>query len=166
MTRANKIVLTGALSVLELPVGCKSSPPPSSTVATEASPAVSQSPKVPVIYLNQGWSQADREMYYWTSQGSTGFSYDIYLNMEVVATASCGVNHAKVQASRASCRQTGGLKSDMADDPNQQLPLDNTGGPGAANVQPVNIEEEMRRSYLDYSMSVIIGRALPDVRDG
>jgi DNA gyrase subunit A len=54
----------------------------------------------------------------------------------------------------------------MADDPNQQLPLDNTGGPGAANVQPVNIEEEMRRSYLDYSMSVIIGRALPDIRDG
>jgi DNA gyrase subunit A len=31
---------------------------------------------------------------------------------------------------------------------------------------PVNIEEEMRRSYLDYAMSVIIGRALPDVRDG
>ncbi|MGC2110665.1 MAG: DNA gyrase subunit A [Candidatus Korobacteraceae bacterium] len=53
----------------------------------------------------------------------------------------------------------------MADDPNQQLPLDNI-GPGAANVQPVNIEDEMRRSYLDYSMSVIIGRALPDVRDG
>src|SRR5271166_4471559 len=53
----------------------------------------------------------------------------------------------------------------MADDPNQQLPLDPT-GPGAANVQPINIEEEMRRSYLDYSMSVIIGRALPDVRDG
>ena len=31
---------------------------------------------------------------------------------------------------------------------------------------PVNIEEEMKRSYLDYSLSVIIGRALPDVRDG
>jgi DNA gyrase subunit A len=31
---------------------------------------------------------------------------------------------------------------------------------------PVNIEDEMRRSYLDYAMSVIIGRALPDVRDG
>ncbi|HYE25371.1 MAG TPA: DNA gyrase subunit A [Clostridia bacterium] len=57
----------------------------------------------------------------------------------------------------------------MADEqnPNQQLPLGGgPGGPGAANVQPVNIEEEMRRSYLDYSMSVIIGRALPDVRDG
>jgi len=51
----------------------------------------------------------------------------------------------------------------MADDPNQQLPL----GPGpSGNIQPINIEEEMRRSYLDYSMSVIIGRALPDVRDG
>jgi DNA gyrase subunit A len=34
------------------------------------------------------------------------------------------------------------------------------------NITPVNIEEEMRRSYLDYAMSVIIGRALPDVRDG
>src|SRR5271154_3238608 len=61
----------------------------------------------------------------------------------------------------------------MADDPqNPELPLtpppggDGTGIPGAANIQPVNIEEEMRRSYLDYSMSVIIGRALPDVRDG
>ncbi|MCA9581610.1 MAG: DNA gyrase subunit A, partial [Myxococcales bacterium] len=32
--------------------------------------------------------------------------------------------------------------------------------------QPVTIEDEMRRSYLDYAMSVIIGRAIPDVRDG
>lgn len=34
------------------------------------------------------------------------------------------------------------------------------------NVQPINIEDEMRGAYLDYAMSVIIGRALPDVRDG
>jgi DNA gyrase subunit A len=55
----------------------------------------------------------------------------------------------------------------MADEQNPQLPLTpHGGGAGAANIQPVNIEEEMRRSYLDYSMSVIIGRALPDVRDG
>src|SRR5438105_3335580 len=57
----------------------------------------------------------------------------------------------------------------MADENNPQLPLNppgDGGGPGAANIQPINIEEEMRRSYLDYSMSVIIGRALPDVRDG
>jgi len=59
----------------------------------------------------------------------------------------------------------------MADDQNPELPLTpppggDGQGPGALNIQPVNIEEEMRRSYLDYSMSVIIGRALPDVRDG
>src|SRR3989442_319510 len=35
-----------------------------------------------------------------------------------------------------------------------------------SNLVPVNIEDEMRRSYVDYAMSVIIGRALPDVRDG
>ena len=40
------------------------------------------------------------------------------------------------------------------------------GGDGNRNLIPVNIEEEMRRSYLDYSMSVIVGRALPDIRDG
>src|SRR5215218_6687618 len=34
------------------------------------------------------------------------------------------------------------------------------------NQVGITIEDEMRRSYLDYSMSVIIGRALPDVRDG
>jgi DNA gyrase subunit A len=39
------------------------------------------------------------------------------------------------------------------------------GGP-IFGVQPVTIEEEMRRSYLDYAMSVIVSRALPDVRDG
>jgi DNA gyrase subunit A len=33
-------------------------------------------------------------------------------------------------------------------------------------VDPINIEEEMQRAYIDYSMSVIVGRALPDVRDG
>jgi len=36
----------------------------------------------------------------------------------------------------------------------------------AATKIPVNIEDEMKRSYMDYAMSVIIGRALPDVRDG
>jgi DNA gyrase subunit A len=36
----------------------------------------------------------------------------------------------------------------------------------AQNRIPVNIEDEMKRSYMDYAMSVIIGRALPDVRDG
>src|SRR5690242_20223480 len=54
----------------------------------------------------------------------------------------------------------------MADDtPDKQPPAPpDFGGPG--NLTPVTIEDEMRKSYLDYSMSVIIGRALPDVRDG
>ena len=34
------------------------------------------------------------------------------------------------------------------------------------NIIPIEIEEEMRRSYIDYAMSVIVSRALPDVRDG
>ncbi len=69
----------------------------------------------------------------------------------------------------------------MADDQNPQLPLGSNSdspntppdgppstvqGRGAAFMLSINIEDEMRRSYLDYSMSVIIGRALPDVRDG
>ena len=36
----------------------------------------------------------------------------------------------------------------------------------AENIRPIRIEEEMRNSYLDYAMSVIVARALPDVRDG
>ncbi|MGA9390188.1 MAG: DNA gyrase subunit A [Candidatus Sulfotelmatobacter sp.] len=60
----------------------------------------------------------------------------------------------------------------MPDDQDPQLPLTpptppgGDGSPGALHIQPVNIEDEMRKSYLDYSMSVIIGRALPEVRDG
>ena len=39
-------------------------------------------------------------------------------------------------------------------------------GRAAHRIIPINIEEEMRSSYIDYSMSVIVSRALPDVRDG
>jgi DNA gyrase subunit A len=46
------------------------------------------------------------------------------------------------------------------------LPLPGTGGDGNKNLIPTNIEDEMKRSYLDYAMSVIVGRALPDIRDG
>ena len=56
----------------------------------------------------------------------------------------------------------------MADDQNPMLPLEGGTPPngGGTSLISINIEDEMRRSYLDYSMSVIIGRALPDVRDG
>ena len=41
------------------------------------------------------------------------------------------------------------------------------GGPfGGGNITPIAIESELKRSYLDYAMSVIVSRALPDVRDG
>ncbi len=45
-----------------------------------------------------------------------------------------------------------------------QIPLGDGGSP--QNLIPIDIEVEMKKSYLDYAMSVIIGRALPDVRDG
>ena len=45
-------------------------------------------------------------------------------------------------------------------------PEEKTDGKKPENVKPRIIEEEMKESYLDYSMSVIVGRALPDVRDG
>ncbi|MBL8241044.1 MAG: DNA gyrase subunit A [Bryobacterales bacterium] len=63
----------------------------------------------------------------------------------------------------------------MADEQNpNQPPVPPSGGGGGQlplsdpnkNHIPVNIEDEMKKSYLDYAMSVIIGRALPDVRDG
>jgi DNA gyrase subunit A len=56
-------------------------------------------------------------------------------------------------------------------DPDDETPDDETVGGEIAldvrsRVEPVGIEVEMQRSYLDYAMSVIVGRALPDVRDG
>ena len=48
--------------------------------------------------------------------------------------------------------------------------MDNELQPQATNdnnrIVPINIEEQMKTAYIDYSMSVIVGRALPDVRDG
>ncbi|GAA1547317.1 DNA gyrase subunit A [Dactylosporangium maewongense] len=43
---------------------------------------------------------------------------------------------------------------------------DESGSAVASRIEPIGIEVEMQRSYLDYAMSVIVGRALPDVRDG
>jgi DNA gyrase subunit A len=54
----------------------------------------------------------------------------------------------------------------MSDDLPTPPPPPTPPGGGAGDLVPINIEDEMRRSYLDYSMSVIVGRALPDVRDG
>jgi DNA gyrase subunit A len=54
----------------------------------------------------------------------------------------------------------------VADDPNLPTVLPNGGDPNGGEVGGINIEDEMRTSFLAYSMSVIISRALPSVRDG
>jgi DNA gyrase subunit A len=59
----------------------------------------------------------------------------------------------------------------LADEPQDiepPIPPDDDGGtpPVGGEHQPINIEDEVRSSFLAYSMSVIISRALPDVRDG
>ncbi len=51
-------------------------------------------------------------------------------------------------------------------DPNEPRAGTPGGEPPASDIRPVSIADEMRRSYLDYAMSVIVSRALPDVRDG
>ncbi|WP_291397299.1 DNA gyrase subunit A [Devosia sp.] len=43
---------------------------------------------------------------------------------------------------------------------------DETGAPAPSDIAPISLTDEMRKSYLDYAMSVIVSRALPDVRDG
>ena len=50
----------------------------------------------------------------------------------------------------------------MADNTDDERP----GGREPNDIRPISISDEMKRSYLDYAMSVIISRALPDVRDG
>ncbi|MEL7370421.1 MAG: DNA gyrase subunit A [Myxococcota bacterium] len=45
-------------------------------------------------------------------------------------------------------------------------PANGSNGSGAGAMMPIQLEDEMRVSYLDYAMSVIVGRALPDIRDG
>jgi DNA gyrase subunit A len=51
-------------------------------------------------------------------------------------------------------------------DPKDPRPGDPEGPPPASDIKPISITDEMRRSYLDYAMSVIVARALPDARDG
>ncbi len=46
-----------------------------------------------------------------------------------------------------------------------ETPIDGTGGPGG-RIEPVELQTSMQRAYIDYAMAVIVGRALPDVRDG
>ena len=54
----------------------------------------------------------------------------------------------------------------MSDTPNTPTGPDDDGEDTSLSVQPISLQDEMERSFLDYAMSVIMARALPDVRDG
>ncbi len=54
----------------------------------------------------------------------------------------------------------------MSDEIKEPVPTGEESAAFAANAEDINIEDSMARDYIDYSMSVIVGRALPDVRDG
>ena len=66
------------------------------------------------------------------------------------------------QPTRGSGRGRGGAGSDGG----TTLPPDDGDEPAGGSIEPIEIQEEMERSFLEYSMAVIVSRALPDVRDG
>src|ERR671929_685274 len=66
----------------------------------------------------------------------------------------------------AGPRREADARKDTLTDPNDIRPGGPSGEPPASDVKPISIVDEMKRSYLDYAMSVIVSRALPDARDG
>ena len=73
------------------------------------------------------------------------------------------IDETKTEDSEISEAITAGADLVEAEEDYQDISDDGT---QKARIWPVNLEKEMQRSYLDYAMSVIVGRALPDVRDG
>ena len=69
------------------------------------------------------------------------------------------VDEARPGDGAIGCDEAGEVEADRGDD-------ETPGGKEPNDTRPITIAEEMKRSYLDYAMSVIISRALPDVRDG
>ena len=76
MKVGNRTCLTSAVWTCAVLLAC-------ATYVLAPQPAFAQTPGEPVIYLDQGWSQAERQWYYQFSQGSAVLSYDIFLNLEV-----------------------------------------------------------------------------------
>lgn len=72
-----------------------------------------------------------------------------------------------VQTDAPQTAQTNAAPEDESEDDEGGEGRHGASGDSIANeLLPVSLETEMRQSYLDYAMSVIVGRALPDVRDG
>lgn len=68
--------------------------------------------------------------------------------------------HEEINSKHTSADESSDMNKEQA------LPLGGDGGDGTRGVTSINIDDEMKNSYLEYAMSVIVGRALPDVRDG
>ena len=75
MPRLKSVLWTTTSLAFSLPVACTSG-------LLQFEPAAAQSPNDSVTYLNQAWSQDDREWFYHFSQGSAVLSYDIFLDLE------------------------------------------------------------------------------------
>ena len=75
MPQLKSVLWTTTSLAFSLPVACTSG-------LLQFEPAAAQSPNNSVTYLNQAWSQDDREWYYHFSQGSAVLSYDIFLDLE------------------------------------------------------------------------------------
>src|SRR5438128_443064 len=80
------------------------------------------------------------------------------LRRPFAALAGCAVAAALLSVSTATL---GGIQ--VADDDN---PARGGVPGGGSDIRAISITDEMKRSYLDYAMSVIVSRALPDIRDG
>ena len=65
---------------------------------TGASAAQGQASTEPVTYLNQGWSKADRDTYYWIPQGTVMMSYDIFQNLELAGSQELFRSDANIQS--------------------------------------------------------------------
>ncbi len=79
MQRRNGVSRSSAFMALAIPSACLLG-------LLFIEPAVCQPSGQPVIFLDQGWSQADRELFYQTPQGSSIASYDIFMNLEVAGS--------------------------------------------------------------------------------
>src|SRR3954469_2021080 len=76
MQLMNRTRLTSAIGTGALLVAC-------ATCVLPSQPAIAQASREPVIFLDQGWSQTDREFYYNVSQGSAVMEYAIFMNLEL-----------------------------------------------------------------------------------
>jgi hypothetical protein len=80
--------------------------------ALATSQAHAQQPQQRVVFLDQAWSQADREWYYQFSQGSTVISYDVFLNLEVAGSEELLMSEANSERFGLTTQAPGPMNPD------------------------------------------------------